>query len=614
MKSAGSLYAGVRNNFVRNLFLPVILFLFSLHVYAQPVITSFNPKSGPIGSTVVISGNNFNTIANLNYVYFGAVRANVISATATALTVTAPPYTTYQPISVTANGLTGYAVLPFNVTFNPGRAVFSSSSFANITDVNLGKVSSRFAIGDIDGDGRSDIVDINTATNSMSVYRNTTVGTIISIAARIELPIIYRNASEAYYYPVCFTLIDMNGDGKLDIVLAGNQPNSRPNTGLSIYINTSVSGTISFEPRIDFINGDVAEMITADLNGDGKPDVIETTPKTTLYTYPNTTTSAITFDNALTIQTNTNYVRKIFIRDLDGDGKPDLVISDPGIGAYVSQFLVYKNTGVGGAISFGPVTYYAFSGSAYHKIAVEDMDGDGKPEIVVIGKGTNTVPPLSYKSLSDERFVNVFANTSTPGNISFATNKITNYGLELGYADLSIADFDGDGKADIAALDSSMITLLKNKSTTGNFLFDSLAQIKFNTAPPGLAIADMDGDGMPDLIKLNTTGGYQVLRNLAAGPPNVITAIGDPVVTNTDDFVLFPNPVQGSVKITYPADYRNADIQVTTIEGRKMLTVKSGTGTANTMMINVVTLPKGVYLVSFLKKGKPLVVKYLVKM
>ncbi|MEJ0058039.1 MAG: IPT/TIG domain-containing protein [Bacteroidota bacterium] len=63
------------------------LFLFFLLIsinklFAQvPVITSFSPTSGPVGTPVIITGTNFGaTVAN-NIVYFGAVRATVTSAT-----------------------------------------------------------------------------------------------------------------------------------------------------------------------------------------------------------------------------------------------------------------------------------------------------------------------------------------------------------------------------------------------------------------------------------------------------------------------------------------------------------------------------------------------------
>ncbi len=45
--------------------------------YTQPIITSFTPTSGAIGTTVTISGKRFNAAATNNIVYFGAVKATL---------------------------------------------------------------------------------------------------------------------------------------------------------------------------------------------------------------------------------------------------------------------------------------------------------------------------------------------------------------------------------------------------------------------------------------------------------------------------------------------------------------------------------------------------------
>ena len=88
-------------------------FLFIYQLFAQPIINSFSPVSGPIGTTVIITGVNFNATPANNIVFFGAVQATVTSASSTSLTVTVPVGTTYQPIIVTANNLTAFSVQSF---------------------------------------------------------------------------------------------------------------------------------------------------------------------------------------------------------------------------------------------------------------------------------------------------------------------------------------------------------------------------------------------------------------------------------------------------------------------------------------------------------------------
>jgi hypothetical protein len=84
-----------------------------------PIITSINPVSGPISTSVTITGQNFNSTAANNIVFFGATQAAVTGATSTSLTVTVPYGANYQYISVTnlAYNTTGYSATPFVVTF-----------------------------------------------------------------------------------------------------------------------------------------------------------------------------------------------------------------------------------------------------------------------------------------------------------------------------------------------------------------------------------------------------------------------------------------------------------------------------------------------------------------
>src|SRR5688500_15134595 len=111
------------------LFLPAC-FITQCVLAQQPTITSFSPSKGAIGTTVIITGSNFNPAGVNNVVYFGAVKSVVLTATVNSLTVNVPPGATHQPISVTTNGLTAYSPKPFIVTFEGGSEVFSVSSFS----------------------------------------------------------------------------------------------------------------------------------------------------------------------------------------------------------------------------------------------------------------------------------------------------------------------------------------------------------------------------------------------------------------------------------------------------------------------------------------------------
>src|SRR5579863_8208809 len=102
-------------------------------LFAQPVINSYTPAAGPVGSKVVITGSNFSPTPSANIVYFGAVRAQVSAASASSLTVTVPSGATYRPITVTTGNLTAYSSGAFSVTFS-GAGDLAYNSFLSQVD------------------------------------------------------------------------------------------------------------------------------------------------------------------------------------------------------------------------------------------------------------------------------------------------------------------------------------------------------------------------------------------------------------------------------------------------------------------------------------------------
>src|SRR5688572_22462615 len=106
----------------------LLLLTIVLTTQGQPVITSFTPVSGPIGSSITITGANFSPIPSNNIVYFGGVRATITAASTNSLTAKAPAGATHSPISVTVNGLTAYSRLRFVLTF-VSDGIFNAASF-----------------------------------------------------------------------------------------------------------------------------------------------------------------------------------------------------------------------------------------------------------------------------------------------------------------------------------------------------------------------------------------------------------------------------------------------------------------------------------------------------
>lgn len=438
-----------------------------------PTITSFSPTSGLISSTVTINGTNFSTNPPENIVYFGAVRAVVASATTTKLKVYVPVGTTYQPISVTVHGLTAYSTKPFVVTFEGGNDAFTQNSFAPKEDIQLGYNPDGFYVADFDGDSRTDIVTGDFNSSAISVLRNTSQSGAVSFAKKKNFAAGNGNRS-------C-TAGDLDGDGKPDIVTTNIDANT-----ISVLRNMSTAGNIAFASKIDFSTGDSpGYAVTGDLDGDGKPEMIITNfVSATLSVFRNTSSVGnISFETRkdfVTASGNFNCA----IGDLDGDGKPDIVVGGEGPS---NTFSVFRNTSTTGNISFAArldyTTYAERKG-----VAIGDLDGDGKPDLAI----SNFNNP--------DHSLSVFRNTSSTGVISFAPE--IEYPSGGTGSDVAIInDLNGDGKPDIILNNywESNISVFKNIGSVGVISFALKVDYTTGSGPRWLYAADMDGDGKPDI-------------------------------------------------------------------------------------------------------------------
>jgi hypothetical protein len=295
------------------------------------VISSFVPTSGPIGTEVTIIGTNFNTTMANNIVYFGAVKANLTNASSTHLTVIVPISATFAPITVTdiTTHLTAYSDKPFSVTF-PSNGVIDANSFAPKVDITTGSQPEELVIADIDSDGKPDLATGNadTRNSSLSVFRNVCSTGEINSNSFVAGVSLFANA------PYGITSADIEGDGKLDLIAVNTD--SRV---ISVYRNISTVGDIntsSFASRVDFpVPVNCRNIVVCDLDGDGKPDFVTAQASgDSISVLRNTSTvSSVSFASAISFKTASD-PEWIAAGDLDGDGKPDLLVANSVLGAF----------------------------------------------------------------------------------------------------------------------------------------------------------------------------------------------------------------------------------------------------------------------------------------
>ncbi len=541
----------------------LIILLSSTLASQVPSITSFSPTSGPIGTSITISGANFNATATNNVVYFGAVKADVTNATATDLTVTVPTGATYAPITVTdtTTGLGCSSKYGFIVTF-PSVQIINSGTFVRSDFSNDAVLPNSVKLADLDGDGKLDILQGNSeGQTTVKIGQNTSSPGNISFASFQNL--ISNND------PQNIGTGDLDGDGKFDVVVS-NYGAGSGNT-ISLFRNISSSGTISFTSKNDLTTGlKPFGVAIGDLNGDGKPEIVVGSdwPTDSIFVFQNLSTKgSLSFSSRVNLKgTRPQFVQ---IGDMDGDSISDIVAANVNNDS-VSIWLSQSNATITANTFSTKFNIYSFPPQG---VALGDIDRDGKLDIIVINASSN---------------VSVFRNTSSPGNLSFAPS--SNMSTGSNPIELSIGDLDGDGKVDIANANegSSNVYVFKNVSSIGNVNFNS-AQIYAvgGSNPWDVIIGDIDGDKKPDIVSDNSQGSQiSVFRNVIPppvptppeAPQNLIAVAENGQITlkwqknNESDFLRYR---------IYQSTSPNAGVQVDSTAGGITDTTKIITGLTN---------------------------------
>lgn len=508
--------------------------------FAQPNITSFSPVSGAPGDQVTINGSGFNTIALNNAVFFNGVKASVNSVTSTQLNVTVPLGASHGEITVMdlQNNKQGTSNLYFTPTFNPNKgSTWTTNDFETVVNP-AGYVGLFVEFADLNGDGKLDMIQSKTtSTASFRVSRNVaTPGTLTTASfATAELIV---NTGQTYLEAL--TVADYNNDGKLDVITAGSAGGTGTTlTGtLSIYINNTTTGTISFAPPVtqtyNMRNGTtcagrVGGIKCEDLDADGLADVVisnnqydfngnasSSCNSTIIGAYfknlSNSGTTVIGTANSISVASYTardNRMVQLEIADLNQDGKKDLLF-----GVRTKTF-VLKNiatTGSLGANSFVISTVALLDGD--RGIGVGDLNGDGLLDLALASRTGD--------------ILRLYRNTSTNGDFAFATAITFAIGGDhstVNNQTIAIGDITGDGRPEIFSGASSPRILLNRVTNSGSAWttasFSSLNNIALATNANACKIVDLDGDGRCDIAAITGNNGNIVSMRRSRPIPDI---------------------------------------------------------------------------------------------
>jgi len=463
----------------------------TIFTYAtDPVIVSFSPTYGTVGTAVDIEGVNFAGTIDSNKVYFGPVAGVITAASGRHIKVIVPAGAGNSPLALTTKNKVVYSKKGFAITF-PGDTVFTAGSFATKIDFATGYLPNGLVTGDFDDDGKPDLAVANYGDNNIGVYKNNSQNGAIAFA----VPQLLASSTG----PKELVAGDLDGDGKIDLA-TGSQ------SGISVFKNMSTTGSISFGPAYTTSTGIGNQSIAlADFDSDGRPDLVAPNyDNTTTTVYRNTTTTggAISFSG---FNMGGDAPVSIATTDLNNDGKPDILVVNQRTASTIAGLLkVYKNTSTGAGSFTFQSSYYFFSPNDIGDIAVGDLDGDGKLDIAVTDR--------------DQAKIYIARNTSTVSSITFDAF-ITLPSISI-LGRISIADLNGDKKIDIVVSNSDRLSsVYKNNSIPGVLSFSPYVTYAGARAS---CFSDVNGDGRPDMLFTGVFDPFvSILKNQTG--PNVKT-------------------------------------------------------------------------------------------
>ena len=445
----------------------------------------------------------------------------------------------------------------FGVLLGNGDGTFQTEA-----DYGSGGQLTSMAINDFTGDGKLDLAGtIPSQPGSVVVLAGRGDGSFLSYTSlSFSTPIQYNYGAPT----LATTSGDFNGDGRQDLATVNMNQNA-----VSVFLN---NGDGTFQSHADYTVGNLPiAVVAADLNRDGNTDLVVVNNGT--YAAPWTGSISILMGNGDgTFRPHVDYAvpgNSVAVGDLNGDGVPDLVIPY----AYGGTVTILLGNG-DGTFRTGP-SYSTVSSSQSAFVAIGDFNGDGKPDLAVMGYG--------YPNGT----INILLGN---GDGTFRTSVSYTAGQAAGY--MATADLNGDGKLDLAVTSyTGTFILLGNGDGTFQPASNACA-----TTGSGIVLADINGDGKADLVMANGLGGVNICINNGDGTYRSGTYGGYSGGTSSFGAVVADFDGDGSPDIAGANTYEGTatvlfNRPVVALYPSKMVFANEGQGTTSPVQVLTVSNP-----------------------
>src|ERR1700757_3928632 len=316
----------------------------------------------------------------------------------------------------------------------------------------------------------------------------TTAPTLSNVAVHLALTIIFLAITSRVAAAVSFigsnvggggngiAVADINGDGKLDIIEA--------NTGVTVLLGNA-DGTFQ-APRQFTAGPSASSIVVADINGDGKLDVAVSDGSTySIYILLGNGDGTFQAARQFVTGEGVNPI-SIVAADFNGDGKLDVAVGDQGCPSGCSSYTITVMLGNGDGTLQAP-QHVTVPGLPFG-LAVADLNKDGKQDlavtagaglvVILLGNGDGTFQPPLTNTLT--------SGATGPGNVAVADFN------RDGIPDLAVATGEGQAVAILLGHGDGTFASPKN-------YFDSLSDV-----PNFVAVGDFNGDGYADIAIAET--------------------------------------------------------------------------------------------------------------
>lgn len=442
--------------------------------------------------------------------------------------------------------------------FRPGArqvrsASFPMANFATAVSYNSGGyLSQALAVGDVNGDGKPDLLAANWCSGSdeAGCVGNGAVGVLLNNGdGTFQAPVTYDSAGNN---TTSMAVADVNGDLKPDLLVANNCiDSSNCDNGIIAVLLNNGDGTFQAALPCGAGGYQPHAVAVADINGDGNPDLLVANNCGSSGACAEGGLVGVllgngdgTFQAAITYGSGGYGADSVVVGDVNGDGRPDLLVASNCVDSSNCE-----NGTVGVLLGNGDGTFqaavtYGSGGYQANSVAIGDVNGDGRPDLLV----TNRC--LDSSNCENGTVGALLGNGDGTFQVAVA---YSSGGHDA--ASVAIGEVNGDGLLDLlVANQCASSTTCANGGTVAVLLGsgDGTFQLAVPYGSRGnqsaaVAVGDLNADGKPDVIVANQCFD----TSCAGGSVSVLLNITPKVSTTT--LISSLNPSTFGQTVTFAA-------------------------------------------------------------